>query len=280
MARLPLLERLDSGDHLCLIVDDDIAGREALTDAVRAGLRGGDRVLYCSADTVEALGRLRPAVEAIAGGDLRVRPIESSYLSAGVFHPAAALRFLRQEVDDARDAGYRGLRLLTDMSWASRSAPGVDRLPEYEAEANTIFAEGYAMAVCAYDPRLFDPLSRRGLAQAHLGTVATGEPFDPSSALRVRPVREPFGIRLLGEADLLNHAALRAVIDHLLGSLPGERATATVDLTQLRFIDTAAARVLLLAYQRGAGRLKFVGRPTALARLFDLHGAGEPAGTV
>ncbi|XVU22439.1 MEDS domain-containing protein [Actinoplanes sp. CA-054009] len=262
---MPLFERLHPGDHLCLTIHDDDTCRRSLTEVARAGLRQGHRVLYCGDGTGEALRELG------AGGDLRVPPIESTYLSTGEFDPAAALCFLRREIDDARRAGYPGLRLLTDMSWASRPTPGIGALPEYEAVANTIFAEGYALAVCAYDSRLFGPGTRRGLTQSHLGAMTAGERFDPDSVLRVRRTREPFGLRLEGEADLLNRSALRAVLDHLLETRPSDEV-AVLDLSRLRFIDTSAARILLVAHRRAAGRLRFLGRPAGLARLLEAHG--------
>ncbi|BBH68818.1 hypothetical protein ACTI_55030 [Actinoplanes sp. OR16] len=280
MAELPLFEGLDLGDHICLTAGDAVR-RRALAEVALAGLREGHRVLYCGGD--EELAGL-DADAALSSGDLRAPPIASSYLTGRVFNPAEALGFLRREIDDARRAGYPGLRLLSDMSWVSRSPPGIEGLPEFEAHAGTILAEGYALAVCAYDPGLFDPPTRRGLAQAHFGSVAAGAPFDPDSVLRIRPTRQPFGLRLQGEADLLNHAALRASLDHLLAGMPQEKGgavtTATIDLSDLRFIDTAAARILARASRRAAGRIRFIGRPAALARLLDGHDVGEPAGAV
>ncbi|GAA4606809.1 anti-anti-sigma factor [Actinoplanes octamycinicus] len=275
---MPLLERLSPGDHVCLTVDDDMVRREALTEVIESGLRYGCRVVCCGAGE-EVFGFVKQrAGAALASGALRVPSLESSYLRTGVFDPVVALSYLRREVDEARDAGYPGVYLLTDMSWAGRPVPGIAALPEYEAQANTVFAEGYALAVCAYDPRVFDVPALRGFAQAHLATVGTGASFDPAGALRMRRTRDPFGLCLEGEADLLNQAALSAVVGQVLDSLPAGVPAAVVDLSSVRFMDTAAARVLLLAWQRAAGRLQFVGQPALMARLFQLHGAGQPAG--
>ncbi|MEU4563399.1 MEDS domain-containing protein [Actinoplanes sp. NPDC023936] len=267
------------GDHICWTVSNEAVRLESLIDVVRAGLRAGHRVLYCGDDSDRARAALRGrglhADAAVASGDLRFAPAEPSFLTAGVFDPATALRFLRREIEDARHAGNPGLRLITDMSWASRPAPGVERLPEFEAEANTIFAEGYLLGVCAYDPRLFDPLSLRGVSRAHPGTVGADAPFDPDLVLRIRHTRQPFGLRLEGEADLLNQRALSAVLDHLLDALTDGSATATVDVSGLRFVDTAAARVLLRALDQAAGRLRITGRPPALARLLASRHAGQ-----
>jgi anti-anti-sigma factor len=280
---LTLLDRLIPGDHVCWTTGDEAVRLDSLTEVAETGFREGHRVVYCGDDTADVLAafaqRGLPTGRALASGDLRVPPIESSYLTAGVFDPQATLSFLHREIGAARDAGYRGLRIVADMSWASRLVPGIERLLDYETEINKIFAEGYVLGVCAYDRRAFTTASLRNLARSHPGTVRTGRPFDPARALRVRHTWQPFGLRLEGEADLLNESVLRAVIDHLLDILPDEYPRAAVDVSGLTFVDTAAARVLLQAPDRAAGRIRLVGRSPALDRLIEFHGAEPPADT-
>lgn len=282
MAGLTLLDQLALGDHICWTVGDDAVRLDSLAALVRIGLDEGHRILYCGDNGGDVLAAFErrglPAGQAVASGALRLPSIRSSLLATDRFDPAAALGFLRREIDDAHQAGYSGLRLITDMSWASRPAPGAERLPAYEAEANTVFADGYVLGVCAYDPRVFDALRLRRLARAHPGAVGADEPFDPAYVLRIRRTREPFGLRLEGEADLSNGPALSAVIDYALDQLAGTEATFTIDVDGLRFVDTAAARVLVAASDRAAGRLRLVGHSPALARILELHGIGRPAG--
>jgi anti-anti-sigma factor len=276
---LPLLDRLGLGDHICWMVDDEAVRLESLTEGVRTGLREGQRILYCGDDARDVVATMDRrglrAGEAVASGALRTAPIGSSYLDGGVFDPAAALCFLRREIDDARRAGHEGLRVITDMSWASRPVAGIELLPRYEAEANAIFVEGYALGVCAYDPRIFGPPSLSGLACAHAGTIGTDAPFNPDLVLRIRRTCQPFGLRLEGEADVMNQLALSAAIDHLLAGLPDGRTTATVDVSGLRFIDTAAARILVQALDHASGQIRIIGRPPAVARLLDVRGTGR-----
>ncbi|MEV4702424.1 MEDS domain-containing protein [Actinoplanes sp. NPDC049316] len=278
---MALLESLALGDHICWTVGDGDVRLDSLTALVEAGLGLGHRVLYCGDDGGEVFGAFErrgvAAGEAVAAGDLRVAPIGSSYLARGVFDHGAALGFLRREIDDARRSGYPGLRLISDMSWAGRPVPGAERLPGWEAQANMIFAEGYALGVCAYDPQAFAAARLRELARAHPGTAGADAPFDPDSILRMRRTGQPFGMRLEGEADLSNAPALSAVIDHLLDSPPGPDATVTINVDGLRFVDTAAARILLTAADRAAGRLRIAGRSPALGRILDVHGKRRTA---
>lgn len=276
MAAAALLDRVTRGDHVCWIVDDEAARLDTLAGVVLAGLRECDRVIYSGADPDGVISGIErrgvPVAETVAAGSLRTSTVESTFLVAGAFDPAAAFACLQEEQERARRDGFSGLRLIADMSWASRPLPGAEHLPRYEAELNSFFAEGYLLGVCAYDRRLFDPLSLRRHAGAHPGAAGTGMPFDPGSTLRIRRTRRPYGLRLEGEADMFNRQALSTVVGRLVDDLPAD-GYAVVDVSGLRFADTAAAGILAQAADRTAGRLRLVGSSPALIRLLDFHGS-------
>jgi len=268
---LPLLDQVALGDHVCWTVDDDATRLEAIAGFVRAGLSARHRVIYAG-DAPEAVldGLERHGVgtrAALGEGLLRVATAEASYLTGGVFDPEVTLALWRGEIARARAAGCPGIRVVGDMTWASRRVPGAERLPWYEAQVNAVFLDGYVAGVCAYDRRRFDPLALRRLSWAHPGAAATRVPFEPECSLRARRTREPYGVRLAGEVDLSNRDALRAVVEHLFDEEPA----ATVDVSGLTFADTAASRILVDA--AAYGTLRLVGVSAPLRRLLDFHGA-------
>ncbi|GIM91210.1 MEDS domain-containing protein [Paractinoplanes toevensis] len=276
MSGLPLLDQVTLGDHICWTVDDDAIRMEAIAGFVRAGLRDHHRVLYCGDDPDDVLeGLRRHGVDtrtALGTGDLNATTAEASYLACGSFDPVATVDIWHTAVTTARAAGYRGIRVVGDMTWASRRVPGVEHLPSYEADINhLVFADGFVAGVCAYDRRHFDPLHLRRLLWAHPGAAGSEMPFDPASSLRVRRVRRPWGLRVAGEADLSNRDALRAVVEHIFD----DHSEVTVDVSGLRFADIAAARVLVDVAASGAGRLRLTGCSPNLLRLLDFHGAGS-----
>ncbi|MEV6598183.1 MEDS domain-containing protein [Actinoplanes sp. NPDC051346] len=273
MSGSALLDQVTRGDHVCWIVDDEAVRLDTLAEVVQAGLRKRERVIYTGDDPEGILAAIEcrgvPTAEALAAGSLRASTPESCLTSGGAFDPAVAMRLLREESDKARQEGFPGLRLIADMSWASRSVPGAERLPGFEAELNVLFAEGYLLGICAYSRRLFDPLSLRRHTSTHAGAAGTDMPFDPASALRLR-LTPPYGLRLAGEADIFNRQALAAVIEHLVDQDDG--SVAEIDVSDLRFADTAAGRILAQAVDRRAGGLRLVGASPALSRLLDFHG--------
>jgi len=254
---------------------------EAIAGFVRAGLRDRNRVIYCGDNPEAVLDGLRrhgiDTAAALDRGDLDAHTAEGSYLTGGCFNPSAMIGVWRTLISRARTDGYGGLRVLGDMTWASRRIPGFEHLEWYEANVNPLFADGFVAAVCAYDRRRFDPLYLRRLLWAHPGSAGSEMPFDPEASLRMRRVRDPWGLSFSGEADLSNRDALRAVVAHLFDDGPD----VTIDVSGLRFADIAAARVLVDAAASGAGRLRLTGCSPNLLRLLEFHGANAvPALTV
>jgi anti-anti-sigma regulatory factor len=271
-----LLGRLIPGDHVCWLVDDQGIRADGTAAYVRAGLTKHHKVMYCGDDPDEVIAGLEArgvhTGAALSSGQLRVSTAEATYLAGGYFDAEATIDDWRQQSARARTEGYRGLRALGDMSWASRSVPGADRLPWYEAQVNRIFADGFAMGICLYDRRLFPPAALQHFTASHPGLISpeTGEGQAP--LLHVRRTVDPPGLRLLGEADLSNRRALSAVIEHLLDDADTTGRPLTIDVSELRFADGETARILVRAASRSRG-LRMVGCSRSMTRLLAFHGA-------
>ncbi len=277
VAALPLLDRVAPGDHICWAVDDDGIQLDAIATYVQAGLRAGEKVVYCGDHPEWLLAGITDrgvdAAAALRTGRLEALSSETLYLAGGSFDPQATIGRCRAAVAEAREQGYPSLRAVADMSWALRRVPGADRLPWYEAAVNTVFADGFLIGVCVYDARLFDPADLREVTCAHPGTVTTTLPYDPGTSLRIRRTREPLVLWLSGEADLASRCALAAVV---------EEATAegdvTIDVSALRFADVAATRILIDAAAAGPGRIRLAGCPPGLLRLLEVQNADAVPG--
>jgi anti-anti-sigma factor len=267
-----LLDQVAPGDHVCWVVDDDRLRADTIASFFIAGLRARHRVIYSGDQPELVLAALRdrgadPA-EPLRTGSLVADVPEMSYLSTGHFDPEAVLAGWAAERERARREGYLGMRVVGDMSWARRNVPGADRLAWYEENVNNVISDGFVAGVCAYDRRLFDALDLREYMWTHQGTAATGMPYDPATSLRVR--RIPAGLILSGEADRSNRTALAAVVDRLFDDGDTEMV---IDVTGLRFADTAVARILVQAAH--GGRVRVVGCSPALRRLLGFTGAAE-----
>ncbi|BCJ42121.1 hypothetical protein GCM10010168_65010 [Actinoplanes ianthinogenes] len=278
MAEASLLDHLSPGDHACLIFDDEPLRARSLAAYIRAGLRQHHRILYHgqSAERLPQVlaGQGVNVTAALHSGQLTLDGPGSAYLTAGVFDAEASLSAWMGEADKARAAGYRGMRGIGDMSWA-RHLDDVDQLSWYEAQVNRVFADGYAMGICLYDRRLFTEPELRRLTRTHPATITRHTDPERVPLLRGVRSRKPLGLRLEGEADLSNRHALRAMMEHLTEDHPLSRVPLTLDLSRLRFADSAAARILLAPAAAGTHRLQIVGCSPQLHRLLRFHWTGS-----
>ncbi|MEU4422400.1 MEDS domain-containing protein [Actinoplanes sp. NPDC024001] len=284
MIEISAIDRLSLGDHACVVFENDDCRNRALAAYIRAGLRRQHRILYYgdgSRQIEDALaGQGTDPQPALAAGQLQMATAETTYLAAGHFDPEATIDGWRTASADAMAAGYHGLRAVGDMSWGATAIPGADRLPWYEANVNRVFADGFAMGICLYDRRLFSDADLRRVCWSHLATVESG--IDPRVVPLLRAIRttRPAGIRLLGEADLSNRQALRAILEHLVDDTPSTGEPLVVDISELQYIDGATVRMLLDTAARAADRLRVVGCSPHMQRLLTFNGAAASTGLI
>ncbi|GAB3865711.1 MEDS domain-containing protein [Dactylosporangium cerinum] len=230
------------GDHLCLPFASDLEQREVVSAYIADGLVRGERVLYYSDRT--APGAIDAWLDprgvdgalAIARGQLEVRPAADDE-----FDPDVLVDGIRHAVRDARAAGFQGLRLTGEMSWA---LPDTVRLHEYESGvASTVTGSDGLAAICQYDERLFDKADFTGLVALHPGLVSV-DPLHDDRRLRVVPTYSPRGLRLHGTVDELTAAPFAEALAH---TADWPERVVVIDCADLRFIDVAGIRALVRA---------------------------------
>ncbi|MEV0199230.1 MEDS domain-containing protein [Nonomuraea sp. NPDC050691] len=284
MAHPTTVDHLLPGDHVCWTFDDHERHLAALVRFLRGGLARGEQVLYFT-DTFLPDAFLAAAQaygvevrEPQRTGQLQVTTAEESYLAGGAFEAERALDGWRAAIARARGQGYSALRVAADMGWTVRATPGIKRLAWYEAQANRIFAGGYAMALCCYDRRLFTSAELDHISAAHPATARAGAGAHEEWAPMLRLRRGSEGLKLAGAADRSNSEALAGVLHDLVadarllsdGALP-----LVVDLAELTFADAAIARLLVGAVAATPGRLLLRGARPALAEQLAVIDPGQ-----
>ncbi|HEX7744497.1 MAG TPA: MEDS domain-containing protein [Micromonosporaceae bacterium] len=208
-------------------------------------------------------------------GQLTVSTAET-YLAGDRFDPAAMLAHWTHEFAQASREGYAGVRAVGDMSWGLRPIAGAERLKSYEEQVNRVFSDGFGMAVCLYDRRLFTGGQLNQFSSVHPGTMRPGAGSDWVPLLRMARTTDPYGVRLAGEADLSNRESLQALLRELLEDGARHDTPVVVDLTDVTFVDSTTARALARAVAAASGRLHVIGASPGVARLLRLHDSGVP----
>ena len=146
---------LQPGSHVCAFYRGDGDRDRLLTGYLGAGLAAGDKCICIvdSADAAQRLGTLPGASGEPGpfGGQLDIHLPESTYLTGGEFSTADMLTFWTEAMVKAEIEGYSFCRLVGEMTWALRDAPGVEHLIGYESELNRITSSSPVVVLCLYD---------------------------------------------------------------------------------------------------------------------------------
>jgi MEDS: MEthanogen/methylotroph, DcmR Sensory domain len=163
-----------------------------------------------------------PAIAAAsARGQVQVADSRQMQLAVGRFDPTYLGQAYAAASAQAVSAGYRGLWVSVDMSWAAGVDPAA--LTAFEANAYPLFTSGKLTALCQYDQRTFPATVASAACAAH--------PAAPDSPQPLRHQRHPGNtLHLSGETDLTNRTAFTALLHSL-------RAGDTLDITAMTFVD-------------------------------------------
>jgi anti-anti-sigma regulatory factor len=271
------VDALGPGDHACLTFSDPDERLDIVAAFIRAGLDRGHKVL-CFTDSIpperlpgELEARDVAAVGAIDRGQLSVQGSDRTWLAGGQASARRMVDLLAGHLDLAAREGYPILRVTADMCWASRPVAAIEQLLAFEAEVESLFADGRLAAICQYDRDSFDAVTLAFAAAAHSQAVAATV-YHEDPILRICRQHSPPGVRVAGEIDFTRTEPL---VQAITESLRLDRDI-HVNLVQLRFIDAACVSVILQAAASLPPDRRMVVTCRGLVReMFSLVGTGD-----
>jgi len=147
------------GSHVCAFYRGDGDRDRLLTAYLGTGLSAGDKCI-CVVDSPNTAKRLGSLPGDLGGpgspdGQLDIHLPESTYLAGGEFTTGDMLAFWTENIAKAEIEGYSFCRLVGEMTWALRDAPGVEHLVGYESELNRVTSTSPVIVLCLYDLDLF-----------------------------------------------------------------------------------------------------------------------------
>ncbi|TDC58087.1 STAS domain-containing protein [Actinomadura sp. KC345] len=287
--------RMELGDHLALIFDDDGERRSIMAAYARDGVRAGQKVIYIS-DAVparEVLGWLLAAGEdagsgtddelvdltdAMNAGHFVVRTAEETFLASGRFDPSASIELMATEIDLALVQGYQGVRIAGEARFSLRRWPGTEQFGDFERMLDEVFmtTDLKAMAICQFDRRWFDDVRLAEVEVGHMGRVRANDYYDDGS-LRITPIFSPPGAELAGVID----GSTRPAAESVLASITTRTGLLCLDLGGVTGCDADGLRLLAGAGRpdRGEGRgLLLRGVPPALRDRLHAEGLVDAPG--
>jgi len=227
-----------TADHVCWIYEDDDEFDAAVQEFFAGGMARGERVLCVGERVVEGLRTATGAVpdleELIARGAVETLTLAQVYEATGPFRPEEQLSYYGDATRRAMDAGYRGLRVIAEVSGLATDPERRPELVRWEQIADDFAAAGSGFsAMCAY---------RADLAPESLADVASVHPLVHASTEASTFVlfAENDGLVLAGSVDASGCDRLA----RLLATAPTGAHAVGLDVSALEFLDVASCRAL------------------------------------
>ncbi|MBG0564449.1 MEDS domain-containing protein [Actinoplanes aureus] len=203
------------------------------------------------------LGASSPVIAgAVRSGQVQIADSRQVQLAPGRFDPAYLNEAYAGATRQAVDAGFSGLWVSVDMTWAAGVDP--DALTDFEAESAGLFTSRELTAICQYDTRVFPAKQVAAACRAHPAGVQDRSPL--------RHRRTGRTLRLSGETDLANSLAFAALARTLR---PGD----VLDITAMTFLDVRALATIVRGYTELTGLTIRASRDQI--ELLDLIRAGD-----
>ncbi len=213
---------------------------------IRTGLHARQKVVYIAEN--DRLGEVtklfthgdRYVAEAFGDGRLSVRTTSDAYLASGEFDGDAMIATLREDIAEARRAGFTAYRITGEMEWALSSDTDSQAVIDYEHRVDDLLRETGTAALCQYDHRRFARITVRESERVHPLVLAERDANGggPSELLIERG---PDGATVLrGEADSHSCGSLAKSLSAAIARSDAVR----LDLADLSFIGAAGLQVI------------------------------------
>jgi anti-anti-sigma factor len=259
-------------DHVCWVYEDDDDFADVAHRYLAEGLARGERLLWIAgrdAGSVRAAtAPLADVDDLLARGALEVLDVGAGYEGSGPFTPEEQLAFYDAAVRRALHDGYRGLRVVADVSELADDPLARPDLVRWEHLADDYIGSGSGMvALCAY---------RGDLEDETLADLTAVHPL-----VHARDAAPPFRvwfdgdtIALAGSLDAFGADRLRRI----LTSTHVDRPRVTLDLREVTFVDVGGCRTLARVarqLQDRSASLELVGTSRLFCRIWRILGFDE-----
>lgn len=254
-------------DHACWFHAGRDEWCQVLVPFVGEGLARNEKILYLADrdedDLIDDLKALPERDELLRTGQVAVVSMESPRGGTGGPSLADQLALIEHAVDEAKAAGYSGLRIAAESAPPIQSRADAERFVNAELAADKMIARLPLSVLCGYDGRFVDHRAAAALAFVH--PVRQHDTFGVGTGLYADP-DETDTWRVHGELDL----ASRDVFEIALAAVP-VHGDLHLRLDELGFIDVGGVHALAeLADRISPRRLVLHDAPLTLRRILEL----------
>lgn len=187
-------------NHVCAFFDSRKEEIAVLAPFFKEGLDNGEKVIHIvdPALVSDHLQDLKAHGIDSQGcqscGQLDVLSWDEVYLSDGTFDQDRMLNAIDSVIAAGREAGYQKMRIMGNMGWTLKGAPGTDEVIEFESRVNEVLSRTKQLAICVYDMSKITGALMMDILRSHpltlIGNVIHENPFYTPSDQLVKELRD------------------------------------------------------------------------------------------
>ena len=172
--------KFEPGSHMCLVYQDLAEQMEVVVPYCLGGLTRKECCVYVVDDRIgsQVMRALTRAGVDVASqnkrGALVLLNKYKAYIQSGRFDPREEIERLQESYQEKLKAGFSGLRVTAEMTWALGAEPGCSRLIEYEAMLNRFLRGKQAMYLCQYNANRFPASVIKEACRIHPKIISNG----------------------------------------------------------------------------------------------------------
>jgi hypothetical protein len=170
---------LPGGLHFCYLFGDDDERFSLIARLFEAGRKANDKLFYVT-DTlsperikerlVEQAAALEPPDSCV------VLRTSDGFYPEGKFSTEDMLGRMRTLLRQSELEGFRGSRVVGEMSWILKGVEGAERAMEFEARVTSVLKEHpHSAGICQYDLSLFSGETMMDVLTVHPFTIVRGQ---------------------------------------------------------------------------------------------------------
>ena len=181
---IEVVKSIGPHEHLCLIYSSREEQFAAIGPFLEIGLQRREKVLYVADENSVAAVRDAMRERGIDidrhlrdGAFVNIVGKEDVYIKPGYFDPDWTIRFLAHAEEEAKAAGFSGLRGIGEMTWALGDDADSGRLIEYELKLNHFLRQSGATIICQYNLKQFSAEVILDVVRTHPLVIYLGDVY-------------------------------------------------------------------------------------------------------
>ncbi|MGM0508096.1 MAG: response regulator [Fusobacteriota bacterium] len=168
---LKKVSEIIKGDHILFLYEEEKTHSRVLKKFIKNGISNNEKIIYVydshSLDNIYDKFSMLNIEKLAKNSMITLLKTEDVYLVNGEFSADRMLKIFKNEIDNALEENFSGLRITGETGWLKDNLNQFEEFCKYEELVNQFFDKNPVVALCQYKKNTFNPEYMLKIVQAH-----------------------------------------------------------------------------------------------------------------